>query len=136
MTNPVGRPRTKLSDLPANWEDLMMTAAQDGASATEIACTLGIARSAWETLLKDSEEFRDAEMRAKMLCQVWWEKQGRRMTQDGVGSAPAWKFNMQNRFAWTERTESDLKSSDGSMSPKGTLDDFYAANNVPAKPES
>ena len=57
------------------------------------------------------------------------------MTTDGQGSAAVWKFNMQNRFAWSEKTETDLKSSDGSMSPRGkTLDDFY--KDVSAKPDT
>lgn len=135
MTNPVGRPRTKLSELPDNWQTLMTTSAQEGASAVEIACILGIGRSAWETLIEDYEEFRATEQSCRMLCQVWWERQGRRMTTDGQGSAAVWKFNMQNRFAWSEKTETDLKSSDGSMSPKGkTLEDFYT--DVSIKPDT
>ena len=31
MANPVGRPRTKLNDLPADWESIICMAAQDGA---------------------------------------------------------------------------------------------------------
>ena len=32
MANPVGRPRTKLNDLPADWESIICMAAQDGAA--------------------------------------------------------------------------------------------------------
>ena len=32
MANHVGRPRTKLNDLPADWESIICMAAQDGAS--------------------------------------------------------------------------------------------------------
>ena len=55
---PVGRPRTTLEDLPDGWEDIIMEAATEGASALEIRCLLGIGDSAWETLLADYEEFR------------------------------------------------------------------------------
>lgn len=33
MPNPMGRPRTTVADLPAEWESMMREAAQDGASA-------------------------------------------------------------------------------------------------------
>ena len=41
MANHVGRPRTKLNDLPADWESIICMAAQDGASDVELRCLLG-----------------------------------------------------------------------------------------------
>ncbi len=105
--NPVGRPRTTVEDLPEDWETIMLDNAQEGASALEIRCKLGIAQTAWETLLADSEEFRLTEQKCMALCQVWWEAHGRKMVKDTLGSAAVWKFNMQNRFGWREKIERD-----------------------------
>lgn len=119
---PVGRPRTTVNDLPPNWKQIMTDCGQEGGSAVEARCLLGISTSAWETLLADSEDFRETENTRKALCEIWWERQGRRMSQDGVGSAAVWVFNMKNRFGWRDKQEIDHSSTDGSMSPKPALD--------------
>jgi hypothetical protein len=113
----LGRPRTTVDDLPKNWKDIMIECGQEGGSAVEVRCLLGIAQSAWETLLEDSEDFRLTEKKRQALCEVWWERQGRRMTTEGQGNATVWIFNMKNRFGWRDKTEHDLTSSDGSMKP-------------------
>lgn len=104
---PVGRPRTTINDLPVNWRDLVIDCGQEGGSAVEMRCLLGIAQSAWETLLKDSEDFRVTVKNAQDLCQVWWERQGRHMTTGADGNATVWIFNMKNRFGWRDKQEID-----------------------------
>lgn len=111
---PVGRPRTTLEDLPDGWEDIIMEAATEGASALEIRCLLGIGDSAWETLLADYEEFRLTVKNAKSVCEVWWEKQGRKMTTgESGGNATVWIFNMKNRFGWKDKTEAEISGPNG-----------------------
>lgn len=103
--NPVGRPRTTVNDLPEGWQQIMKDCGQVGGSAVEARCLLGIGMSAWETLLKDSEEFRETEKTRNALCEVWWERQGRKMTETGAGNATVWIFNMKNRFGWRDKQE-------------------------------
>lgn len=108
MPNPMGRPRTTVADLPAEWESMMREAAQDGASAVEIRCILGIGESAWETLIEDDADFRRTVKESKDLCQVWWERQGRKMScGESDGNATTWIFNMKNRFGWKDKTETE-----------------------------
>lgn len=114
---PVGRPRTTVDDLPENWKQIMLDCGQEGGSAVEMRCLLGIAQTAWETLLEDSEEFRVTEKNAKDLCEVWWERRGREMTTGAEGNATVWIFNMKNRFNWRDKQDVDHQSSDRSMSP-------------------
>lgn len=120
--NPVGRPRTTTKDLPKDWQEIMRQCGQDGGSAVEARCLLGVGMSAWETLLEDSACFRETEKERQALCEVWWERQGRRMTEDGQGNATVWIFNMKNRFGWRDKKEFDHQSSDRSMSPTATQD--------------
>ena len=68
---PVGRPRTTVDDLPQDWKQIIMDCGQEGGSAVEVRCMLGIAQSAWETLLEDSEQFRLTVKSGQYLCQVW-----------------------------------------------------------------
>lgn len=127
MANPVGRPRTKLEDIPENWRQIMIEAAQEGGSKVEAMAALGIYKKAWATLVEDyPDEFGATVEECDILCQTWWEAQGRKMTTGSPGSAVVWKFNMQNRFNWREKTDAEHTSPDGSMSPRGkNLDDFY-----------
>lgn len=115
---PVGRPRTTTADLPDDWENIMREAAQEGASDVEVRCLLGIGESGWYTLIEDDEQFCRTVKECKSLCQVWWERTGRKMTMGADGNATVWIFNMKNRFGWHDKQQVDNISSDGSMSPK------------------
>lgn len=122
VKRPVGRPRTTVKDLPPNWKDLMIDCGQEGGSAVEARCLLGIGESAWETLLEDSEEFRGTEKQRQALCEVWWERRGRKMAEGDDGNATVWIFNMKNRFGWRDKQEIDHSSTDGTMTPKPAID--------------
>lgn len=128
---PVGRPRTTLNDLPNDWEQRMLDVGEQGGSMLEARHALGIAMSAWETLLEDYEEFREAERMRNELCEIWWESAGRKLV-DGrfsKGSAATWIFNMKNRFGWRDKIETDHTSSDGSMTPAPTVIEIVAPDN-------
>ena len=107
MANPVGRPRTNIRDLPDGWENIMREAAQEGASDVEVRCLLGIGESGWYTLIEDDEQFCRTVKECKALCQVWWERTGRKMTMGADGNATVWIFNMKNRFGWKDKTETE-----------------------------
>lgn len=126
MTNPVGRPRTNIRDLPDGWENIMREAAQEGASDVEVRCLLGIGESGWYTLIEDDDDFRRTVKQCKDLCQVWWERQGRKMScGESDGNATTWIFNMKNRFGWHDKQQVDNISSDGSMTPVGITVTFH-----------
>lgn len=114
---PVGRPRTTVDDLPEDWQEIMRQCGQEGGSAVEARCLLGIGDSAWGTLLEDSEDFRRTEKERQALCEVWWERTGRNMAKGTDGNATVWIFNMKNRFGWRDKQDMNHTSEDGSMSP-------------------
>lgn len=105
QANPVGRPRTKIEDLPEGWQDIMKQAAQGGASNVTLKVLLGIGHTAFETLLEDSEEFRNTVEACKMLAEHWHETVGRNMMTGANGNAVAWKFAMQNQFGWKDKNQ-------------------------------
>lgn len=109
-----GRPRTTIASLPDDWKQRMLAQAAEGASAVEIRHAIGIGRSAWETLLEDSDEFRAAEKDAKELCEVWWERSGRNLAVGGGGNSAIWIFNMKNRFGWRDKQETEVYGREGS----------------------
>ena len=101
----VGRPRTTTGDLPVGWENTLIDCGQEGGSAVEMRCLLGIGESAWGTLLEDSDDFRRTVKKAQALCEVWWERTGRGMATGADGNATVWIFNMKNRFGWRDKQE-------------------------------
>lgn len=117
----VGRPRTTTNDLPEDWKQIMLDIGQEGGSAVEARCMLGISESAWRTLLEDSDEFRSTEKTRQALCEIWWERRGREMATGSDGNATVWIFNMKNRFGWRDKQDIDHSSKDGSMSPPSRI---------------
>ena len=105
VKNKVGRPRTTIDRLPEGWKGILATCGSEGGSAIEMRLLLGIAQTAWETLLADSDEFRIAVKDAQDACCVWWEKTGRALAKEGGGNAAIWIFNMKNRFSWRDKAD-------------------------------
>lgn len=98
--NPVGRPRTRVEDLDPEWKTIILTEAQEGGGPTAYMVKLGIGSTAYDTLINDSEDFRNTIEAAILLCKYWWENQGRRMVGGGDGNATVYTLNMTNRFNW------------------------------------
>jgi len=115
---PVGRPRTTVDDLPQDWKQIIMDCGQEGGSAVEMRCMLGVAQTAWSTLMEDSEEFRITVSSAQDMCEVWWERQGRSMVTGSPGNATVWSLNMRNRFAWFDKQGVDVTTNGQSMRPQ------------------
>ena len=94
-----------MDDLPDDWKDIVIDCGQEGGSEVEMRCLLGIGDSAWYTLMEDSDDFRRTIKQARALCEVWWERQGRKMAAGADGNATVWIFNMKNRFRWRDKPE-------------------------------
>jgi len=106
----VGRPRTTVNDLPDNWRDIMRECGQEGGTGVECRALLGIGESAWYTLMEDSEEFREMDAVRKTLAEVWYQRQGRQMIENGGGNAATWIFTMKNMFGWRDKQDVDHTS--------------------------
>jgi hypothetical protein len=108
----VGRPRKTLNDLPNNWKQLMLASAKNGGGRAEWQAFLGVSNNTWDGWMKNSEEFKVAVEEAKILCQVWWENQGRRLVTGANGNGTIWAINMKNRFGWRYKanTSSDIEN--------------------------
>lgn len=91
----------------------MKNIAKRGDSGIACRVALGISKDVWYRLQSDHEEFSDTVQECETLCQLWWERHGRKMSMDGKGSAVAWKFNMQNRFNWREKNDTNLGGQPG-----------------------
>lgn len=74
----IGRP-TKYRP---EYDELIVEIMKTGASVVEFCAEVGIDRDTPQEWCKNYESFSLAFTRAKLLCQAWWERQGRTHLED------------------------------------------------------
>jgi transposase len=100
----------------------------NGESVAEVCLELGISRRAFYDWVDKHPDFAAAYEDGKTYSESWWNKLGRAGATGKVPIQPTvWIFNMKNRFDWKDKTETDLTSSDGSMTPSNLSDEGLAA---------
>lgn len=111
MTNPIGRPKIQLKDLPPTWKDDLIALGKVGGSDVEMMVKIGISKGLWYRLLEEEPEFLNTVKEAQMHCEAWWVAHGREMaTGDGKGMPAVYIFNMKNRFKWRDRPEDEQQT--------------------------
>ncbi len=105
MANRVGRPLIKLSDLPENWKDIIISEMKQGASLQEVYGYLDISESTFKRLCRDEVEFSRTIKKGLRLSQTWWLEVGRKYLRDKDFNYTGWYMNMKNRFDWADKKE-------------------------------
>lgn len=117
----VGRP--SLYD-PAYCEQVVAHMAE-GASLTSFAAEIDVSRDTLTEWASKHEEFSLAVRRGKAKCAAWWEKQGREIAQKGggPGAGTLVMFGLKNmgKDDWSDSSQVDHRSSDGSMTPQAPV---------------
>lgn len=115
---PQGRPTKYTHDMPARLVEFM----DRGRSITQFAAHVGVNRSTIYEWADNHREFSDALMRGKELGEAYWEGELQDMMYSKEANAPLVKLYFANRFGWTDKSEVDNKSTDGTMSPAASQD--------------
>lgn len=100
-----GRPKIELSDLPKNWDKLIIDLSKQGASIIELSVALDISRDTFYALIERENQFSDTIKRCKQYCEAWWIAKGRIELENKDFSYTGWYMNMKNRFGWTDRAD-------------------------------
>lgn len=110
-----GRPTMTTKDLPSDWKEKIIEMSLEGMSDVEIRAKLCVknkkfSHDLWYALKAREPEFAETLQIGKVLCQAWWEEQGRKidhlMHEKGrVFETGLWYANMKNRFGWRDKTE-------------------------------
>lgn len=113
---PGGRPKAKL-DLPRGWQKKILDLYAEGASDIEIRSMIwewrkGFSDDLWYRWIKEEPEFAGVIKKGRILCQSWWEKEGRRGIKDKNFSHVGWYMNMKNRFGWSDRHDHTTNGKD------------------------
>lgn len=105
-----GRPKKRLSDIPAHWKKIVIDEMSKGASIDEITTLLNISYQVYYRLLEEEPEFAETIKRGKQLSKAWWLREGREnLHSDPKTFSPTlWYMNMKNRFGWCDRQETNV----------------------------
>ena len=80
----------------------------------EIAVKLDISKNTVKALCDREPEFLTTIKKCKILCENWWEAQGRVHLVKEKGGAEfnhvLWYMNMKNRFGWADKTEAKTEN--------------------------
>lgn len=103
---PSGRLKKTINDLPKDWQTKALDIASKGGSDVEIRVALKIySNDLWYRLLKDDKVFSETIEKSHLLCQNWWELQGRKNLKAKNFQTGLWTVNMKNRFKWTDKVD-------------------------------
>ena len=94
----------------------------EGASKIEVCAGLGVCYDTFLAWQKEHEEFSESVKRGDQLSEAWWMRQGRQALREREFNYTGWYMNMKNRHGWADKQEHNLRSDDGSMSPKAGID--------------
>lgn len=103
-----GRPKKDLSVLPKDWKDQIMALGAEGGSDVEMRALFRISNDLWYRWLEEEPEFSETIKEARLLCEAFWVRHGRRMATGAAEGMPAvYIFNMKNRFKWRDKPEDE-----------------------------
>ena len=113
MTNPVGRPRKTLKDLPNNWQLMCQEMGREGHFDVDLRVRLGITKETFYSLLENEPEFYEAINEFRELSQNWWNSIPKKGFKDGTSknlNSNLYALIMRNRFKddWNVEKKVDI----------------------------
>ena len=108
---PVGRP----SKYKPEYCERVIELAKEGAGWAEYAADFGVDRASLFRWSEEHEDFAQALMRAKVLEQAWFEREGRTNLRNREFNANLWGKSVSARFRddYTERKETQVTGANG-----------------------
>jgi len=109
-------PKTVANCLPVLWKEIIIDMCSQGMSDVEVRAKLCLAggKFSYDTwyALKDREmEFSETLEMGKVLCESWWQTQGRESIghkRELIFETGLWAINMRNRFGWSDKEKVDV----------------------------
>ena len=101
------RPAKKVSDLPANWMEIMAESSMRGEGPHSWIVYLDISHTALNNLLRDEPDFAAHYEKCLRVQRAWFENAGRAMMLEGQGLPAIWTMFMANQYGW-KNTKTEL----------------------------
>jgi len=87
LSEPVGRPKVKLEDLPEGWQDNLLSMGSNGWADVEMRTELGICEQLFNRLVDEEPEFSRAVQYARDLSRKWWYAKGRKLAHGEINTS-------------------------------------------------
>lgn len=108
-----GRPKIETDVLWEGWQEDILQLYSEGASDVEIRAlivekTNRQVKASWDLFdrwIQEDVEFSETIKKGRLICQGWWEKNGRSNLKDKDFNYTGWYMNMKNRFGWADKQE-------------------------------
>jgi len=108
-----GRPLVACEDLVDNWEELVYEGYSVGMSDVEVRKLLArpgyriLGHSTWDRLMQD-EWFSATIKKGRLICEAWWEEQGRKGLCHPKFNTALWFIFMKNKFKWKDKQPEEV----------------------------
>jgi len=87
----------------------MLSMYDQGASDREIMKEIGVSAGVFKMLYSDVDcDFKAMVDFGRLRSHAWWESLGRKNLENTKFQTALYKFNMSNRFGWTEKSTESL----------------------------
>jgi|9_EtaG_2_1085328.scaffolds.fasta_scaffold00484_28 hypothetical protein len=96
-----------------------------GQTLEEVCVHLKVSPRKFYYLLEEFPELAEAYEYAKVHAQAWWANVGRLGATGKIDgfNATCWKFNMQNRLGWTDKSEQKQEINISDVTPWDSIED-------------
>ena len=85
--------------------EMLIEHMSQGLSFESFAGVVSVCKQTIYNWLENNKEFLDAKRSGTQKCLLMWEKLGIRQAATGKGSFGSFRFNMMNRFGWSDKNE-------------------------------
>jgi len=92
-----------VGDLPFGWKEKMIDMGEQGCYVSEIIKGLGLTLDIHRTMLKNSDEYREAWAETNLASEAWWLRTGRENLMNNKFNNAMWIFNVKNRIGWRDQ---------------------------------
>ena len=112
-SNPVGRPKITLNDLPNNWQLMCIEMGKEGHFDVDLRVALGINKETFYRLLEEEPLFSETVQEFRELSHTWWASIPRKGFKNGESknlNSNLYSLIMRNRFKddWNAEKKVDI----------------------------
>jgi len=91
-----------ISDLPAEWKDIIINIMQEGGHVTAVLKALNISRGLHSKHYEQNDEYHETIDKGKLLAEAWWTEQGRANVANKNFNNTLFIFMMKAVFRWKD----------------------------------
>ena len=112
-TNPIGRPKITLNDLPTNWKLICKEMGQEGHFDVDLRVKLGINKQTFWRLIEEEPDFSESVQEFRELSHTWWSsipRKGFKNCESKNLNSNLYSLIMRNRFKdeWNVEKKVDI----------------------------